>query len=404
MTGEERYALMKAELNEIQWRHFLALEALHIGQGGIHQVMQKTGVAWQTIKKGMNEIEQGKVYHPGERIRKTGGGRKKLGFHAPGIEEVVEKIADPKGDPESILRWTSLSMEHIAAAAKKQGVLVSRMSVYRILKAKGFALKANKKEIEGQRNHPDRNAQFEYINQICRKFQLWGAWMLSVDAKKTELIGNYKNNGAEWFPKGEDLRVNVHDFGEKDPAGNKIKAIPYGVYNMLQKQGFVNVGIDHNTAEFAVESIRRYYEEYGRKQSAPKDILLLADGGSSNGAKNKLWKVSLQRFANESGLSIHVCHYPPGTSKWNAIEHQLFSFISINWRAKPLTSYEVMLELLNHTTTKAGLTVTAMKDINVYKTGIKITNKQMTELNIVRDDFHGDWNYTIKPQSTAFLS
>ena len=192
--------------------------------------------------------------------------------------------------------------------------------------------------------------------------------------------------------------VNVYDFGEKDAKGNRIKAIPYGVYNILKKQGFVNVGIDHNTAEFAVESIRRYYEAYGKKAYAKtKEILILADGGSSNGSSNKLWKISLQKLANETKLTINVCHYPPGTSKWNAIEHELFSFISINWRAKPLLSYEVMLELLNHTTTKAGLTVTAMKDTNTYKTGIKITDKEMTKLNIQRDPFHGDWNYTITP-------
>lgn len=399
MTTEEYYARMKAELNEIQWRHFLASEALRIGYGGLNQVVQESGASWLTIKKGVKEIEDGQVYHPGERIRKEGGGRKKLRSHIPGVEEAVEKLADPKGNPESPLRWTSLSMEHLAEAAKKQGVQVSRMSVYRILKEKGFALKANKKEIEGGGNHPDRNAQFEHISEVAVHFQRRGALMLSVDAKKTEIIGNYKNKGAEWQGKGQETRVNLHDFGEKDATGKKVIGIPYGVYNILQKQGFVNVGIDHNTAEFAVESIRRYYEEFGRKLSARKEILLLADGGSSNGAKNRLWKVSVQRLANETGLAISVCHYPPGTSKWNAIEHQLFSFISINWRAKPLTSYAVMLELLNHTTTQAGLTVTAMKDIHSYQTGIKIRNQQMAELNIIRDDFHGDWNYTIKPQA-----
>jgi hypothetical protein len=267
-----------------------------------------------------------------------------------------------------------------------------------MLKEKGFAMRANKKELEGKQ-HPDRDAQFNHINIIGLKLQLQGALILSVDAKKTELIGNYKNNGKEWLPKGENVAVNVYDFGEKDIQGNRIKAIPYGVYNILKKQGFVNVGIDHNTAEFAVESIRRYCQEYGKiDYPATKEILILADAGSSNGVRNKLWKYSLQKLANETGLTIHVCHYPPGTSKWNAIEHELFSFISINWRAKPLVSYEVMLELLNHTTTKTGLTVTAMKDTNTYKTGIKITDKTMKNLNITRDDFHGDWNYIIKPQ------
>lgn len=389
---------MKQELNEIQWRHFLALEALRIGHGGVNQVMQATGVAWQTIRNGIDEIEAGKLYHPGERIRKAGGGRKKLSFHTPEIVKVIEQTADPKGNPQSTIRWTTFSMGHISMAVKALGYMVSPMSVYRILKSLGFALKANKKEIEGKGNHPDRNLQFEHINTIGLKMQLMDALIISVDCKKTELIGNFKNNGKEWIPAGTNTLVNVHDFGEKDQSGKRIKAIPYGVYNILKKQGFVNVGIDHNTAAFAVESIRRYWKQHERKKYAKtKKMLILADGGSSNGARNRLWKLSLQQFANETGLTIHVCHYPPGTSKWNAIEHELFSFISINWRAKPLVSYEVMLELLNHTTTKSGLTVTAMKDTNTYKTGIKITDKDMEQMNITRDEFHGDWNYTIHP-------
>jgi hypothetical protein len=273
------------------------------------------------------------------------------------------------------------------------------MGVYRILKAKGFALKANKKEVEGKSNHPDRNAQFEHIAEQMEQMEKIGAPILSVDAKKAELIGNYKNNGREWQPKGSVERVNVHDFGEKDEDGQRIKAIPYGVYNVLKKQGFVNVGIDHNTAAFAVESIRQYWEQYGKADySAINELLLLADGGGSNAANNRLWKVSLQQFANESGLSVHVCHYPPGTSKWNSIEHQLFSFISINWRAKPLVCYEFMLELIRHTTTKTGLTVNAILDRNPYPTGIKISDEEINQLNIERDEFHPEWNYTIRPQ------
>ena len=393
---------MRNELNEKQWRHFLALEAMRIGHGGINQVMQATGTSWQTIKDGIEEIQRGELYHPGERIRAIGGGRKKLSLHTPELEQIVEKTADPKGNPMSTIRWTTHSMEHIAKAVKELGHTISPMSVYRILKAKGFSLRANKKEIEGTSNHPDRNAQFEHINKIGLRMQLLGALILSVDAKKTELIGRFKNNGREWQPQGSNELVNVHDFGEKDAQGRRIKAIPYGVYNIIKKQGFVNVGIDHNTAAFAVESIRRYWEAYGKQlYGETKEILILADSGSSNGAKNKLWKLSLQQFANETGLTIHVCHYPPGTSKWNAIEHELFSFISINWRAKPLVSYEVMLELINHTKTKSGLTVTAMKDTNTYQTGIKVTDKEMETLRIIRDDFHGDWNYIIKPQPNS---
>lgn len=399
MTAQNYYSLMKQELNEKQWRHFLALEALRIGHGGIHQVQQATGTAWQTIKDGIEEIETGDLYHPGDRIRKEGGGKKKLSYHVPKLPTLVEKTADPKGNPMSTIRWTTYSMEHIANAVKSLGHRISPMSVYRILKAKGFALKANKKEIEGTRNHPDRNAQFEYINKRGLQLQLGGVPILSIDCKKTELIGRFKNNGREWHASGSNEVVNVYDFGEKDAHGDRIKAIPYGVYNVIKKQGFVNVGITHNTAAFAAESVKRYWEYYGKKDYPEAEALfLLADAGSSNGVRNRLWKLSLQQVANDTGLMIHVSHYPPGTSKWNAIEHQLFSFISINWRAKPLRSYEVLLELLNHTTTKTGLTVHAMLDTNHYQTGTKITKKDMEHLTIERDVFHGDWNYTIKPQ------
>lgn len=380
--------------NERQQRIYAGSLAKQYGWGGMSRVRHELGLDIHTISRGMRELTQKPLVG---RIRLSGGGRKKLSVNQPGLVAKTVQVANPKGNPMSTIRWTSLSMEHIANAVKKLGYIISPMSAYRILKEKGFALKANKKDVEG-RNHPDRNLQFEHINMIGLKMQLLGVLILSVDAKKTELIGNYKNKGREWQPKGTNTLVNVHDFGEKDKEGKQVKAIPYGVYNILKKQGFVNVGITHNTAEFAVESIKRYWEKYGKRQySKTREILILADGGSSNGARNRLWKVSLQKLANQIGLTIHVCHYPPGTSKWNAIEHELFSFVSINWRAKPLLSYEVMLELLNHTTTKAGLTVTAMKDINTYQTGIKITDGEMAQLNIERDDFHGDWNYTIKP-------
>jgi hypothetical protein len=295
----------------------------------MRRVSEASGTGWQTIRRGMDEIEAGELYQPGERVRKEGGGRKKLEEHYPGVEAAVERIADPKGNPESPLRWTSYSMEHIAELAQAEGYPISGMGVYRILKTEGFALKANKKEVEGKSNHPDRNAQFEHIFDQAERLEKIGVPVLSVDAKKTELIGNYKNHGREWHPKGSVERVNVHDFGEKDENGQRIKAIPYGVYNVLKKQGFVNVGVDHNTAAFAVESIRQYWKQYGKRDyPETSEILLLADGGGSNASNNRLWKISLQQFANESGLSVHVCHYPPGTSKWNSIEHQLFSFIS----------------------------------------------------------------------------
>lgn len=388
---------MMQHFNERQRRIYAASLAKEYGWGGMSRVHEELGMDIHTISRGMTELAKEPLVG---RIRLPGGGRKTLNDKQPGLIKTTVKTADPKGDPMNPIRWTTYSMEHIANALKALGYLISPMSAYRILKAKGFALRANKKEIEGKQ-HPDRNAQFEHINKIGLKMQLLKALILSVDCKKTELIGTFKNKGREWHPKGTDTLVDVHDFGEKDADKKIIKAIPYGVYNILKKQGFVNVGIDHNTAAFAVESIRRYWEQYGKKEYSKKvkEILILADGGSSNGSSNKLWKVSLQKLANETGLTIHVSHYPPGTSKWNAIEHELFSFISINWRAKPLVSYEVMLELLNHTTTKAGLTVTAVKDTNTYPTGIKITDKEMAQLNIIKDVFHGDWNYSIKPQN-----
>lgn len=399
MTTLNHFELMKKELNEKQWRHFLASEAMRIGPGGIRQVSEASGACWQTIQRGMKELEAGELYQPGARVRKEGGGRKKREVHYPGVEAAVERLADPKGNPTNLLRWTSSSMAHIAAQVRAEGYPISAMGVYRILKAKGFALKANKKEVAGTSQHPDRNAQFEHIAKQMARMEKMGAPILSVDAKKAELIGNYKNQGREWQPKGRVERVNVHDFGDKDENGQRIKAIPYGVYNVLQKQGFVNVGIDHNTAAFAVASIRQYWEQDGQgAYPDPQAMLLLADGGGSNAANSRLWKVALQQFANTSGLSVQVCHYPPGTSKWNAIEHQLFSFISINWRAKPLIGYAFMLELIRHTTTKSGLKVHAMLDQNPYPTGIQITDEEMAQLNIERDEFHPDWNYTIHPQ------
>lgn len=281
MTAQDHYAFMKQELNEIQWRHFLALEALRIGHGGINQIRVATGSDFKTIKKGIDEIQSRNLYHPGERIRKAGGGRKKLSEHQPGLVTVVEKTADPKGNPENPIRWTSYSMNHIANAVKKAGFIVSARSVYRILKSLGFAMKANKKSIEGTKNHPDRNEQFQHINTIGLKFQLQQLPIISVDCKKKELIGNFKNNGREWMPKGKERTVNVYDFKSISLG----KAVPYGIYDLLTKSGFVNVGIDHDTAVFAVESIRRWWKTFGRNTyPQAKEVLILADGGGSNGS------------------------------------------------------------------------------------------------------------------------
>lgn len=395
MTVQQQYVFMKKELNEKQWRHYLAMEALKIGWGGINQVMIASGADFKTIKRGISEMQNLDLYHPGDRIRKKGGGRKKLTSFQPQLTQAIIQIADPKGSPTNPLRWTSKSMEKIASSLKQEGFGISPMSVYRTLKIHGFALKANKKTIEGNKNHPDRDLQFKHINKVGLRFQLQGNPIISVDCKKKELIGNFKNNGREWQEKGSDTTVNVYDFKSLSDG----KAIPYGVYDILHKKGFVNVGIDHDTAEFAVESVRRWWNRTGKKlYPHSKKLLILADGGGSNGSRNRLWKQQLQLLANEARLDIRVCHYPPYTSKWNAIEHELFSFISINWRAKPLVSLEVILELISNTTTKTGLKVKAIKDENIYPTGIKITDEQMAKLNITRNKFHGDWNYTMMPQ------
>lgn len=400
MTAFQHFDFMKQELNEIQWRHYLGSEALRIGYGGINQVMQQSGADWKTIKRGIEEIQTGNKYHPGEKIRKRGGGRKKATDKTPRLINVIELEANTKTDSRTIVKWTTHSMGHIANAIQTRGFFISLMTLYRILKERGYALKANKKDIEGGSDHPDRDAQFQHINMQGLKMQIQRYPILSIDAKKTEKIGNLKNNGKEWMAKGEDTKVNVYDFGEKDTKTKKIKkAIPYGIYDILKKKGFVNVGIDGNTAEFAVHSLTTWWETIGRKEyQKAKEILLFADCGSSNGYKNKLWKYCLQEFANKTGLRVQVCHYPPGTSKWNDIEHAMFSYITINWRARPLTAYEVVLELMRHTTTKTGLQIEAILDENHYETKRKITDEQMQMINIQGDEFHPEWNYSIRPQ------
>jgi len=388
--------------NERQRRIYAGSLAKQYGYGGVTLVHQETGMDAHTIARGIRELDEEPML---ERIRKPGAGRKRLEDKAPQLLDALELEANPKTDKRTIVKWTSHSLEHIAEGLRERGFSLAPKSVWRILKTLGYALKANKKDIEGGSNHPDRNAQFQHINMQGLKMQIQGFPILSIDAKKTEKIGNLKNNGKEWMPKGMDTKVNVYDFGEKvtkEVKGKKKteikKAIPYGIYDMLKKQGFVNLGIDANTAEFAVHSLITWWDTTGKTEyPEATEILLFADCGSSNGYKNKLWKYSLQTFANETGLIVHVCHYPPGTSKWNDIEHQMFSFITINWRARPLTAYEVVLECIRHTTTKTGLKIQAVMDENTYETGKKITDEQIAEINIQKDEFHPEWNYTIAP-------
>ncbi len=392
VSRTEKYQQMRKLLNEKQWRQYLALET----QEGrkIEEVAGEAGVSQNTIRRGIKEVEAGDLATAGGRIRKTGGGRKKVVQKDETLLSDLEGMLDPKGDPMSLLKWTTKSVAHLKEALQKQGHQIADTAIRRLLRSLGYSLRANKKTIEGKL-HPDRDAQFQHINAKCKEFEQKGHPIISVDCKKKELLGNFKNNGREWQAKGEETSVNVYDFVSLADG----KAIPYGVYDLVHKKGFVNVGIDHETAEFAVESIRRWWQHCGKAlYPGKKQLLITADGGGSNGARNRLWKKQLQELANEEQLAISVVHYPPATSKWNKIEHRLFSFISINWRAKPLISLEVVLELISGTRTEAGLTVTAVKDSNTYPTGIKVTDEELAALHLVPDSFHGEWNYTLQPQ------
>jgi len=391
---------MKEELNERQWRLFLGTQAKQMGHGGINAVIRLSGASWKTVKRGMTELESTERLPKGK-ARKDGGGRKKLEYSDSSLVADLEKIVDTKGDPMTFIKYTTKSLSNITEALSDLNHQIKKSALDNLMHKLGYSLKPNKKNIEGK-SHIDRDAQFKHINSKCALFEINNNPILSIDCKKKEPIGNFKNNGKEWIKKGpkgkeneNETQVNAYDFRSLAEG----LAAPYGVYDKLKKQGFVNVGIDHDTAKFAVESIRRWWKEYGNKYySNSTGILITADGGGSNGVRNRLFKRELQYFVNEINVPITLCHYPPATSKWNVIEHQLFSFISINWRAKPLTSLAVILELISHTTTKSGLTVTAMADTNSYETGIKVTDKEMREINITRDDFHGEWNYTISPQ------
>jgi transposase len=392
LSTEQEYQQMRTLLNEQQWRQYLAAEAQR--RGSASTVAREAGVSLNTVKRGLREREAGQTYRPGARIRQPGAGRKKVAETDPTLLADLEHALEPKGDPMSLVRWTTTSLAHLVLALEAQGHHLKKSALAELLHAQGFSLHANKKTIEGT-SHPDREAQFAHLNATCQAFAAHGAPIISVDCKKKELLGQFKQNGREWQAKGEQTRVNVYDVLSLADG----KAIPYGVYDLVHNRGFVNVGIDHETAEFAVESIRRWWHEVGQAlYPGQHELLITADGGGSNGVKNRLWKKQLQDFANAEHLTITVAHYPPATSKWNTIEHRLFSFISINWRATPLTSLEVVLELISHTTTQEGLVVTARKDCQTYPTGRNVSDAELAALNLVRDAFHGDWNYTIKPQ------
>src|SRR6266581_1669192 len=388
----EKYQRMRPLLNEKQWRQYLALEAKE--RGSLSLVAQEAEVSANTIRRGVREVEAGEAYTPGDRQREKGGERKKASEKDATLLSDLEGLLEPKGDPMSLLKWTSKSVAHLKGALQARGHTIADTALREVLLSLGYSLRANKKTIEGN-SHEDRDAQFAHIKERCEQFEHEGNPIISVDCKKKELLGTFKNNGREWQAKGEETNVNVYDFLSLADG----KALPYGMYDLVHNRGFVNVGIDHDTAAFAVESIRRWWQQSGKALYPEKrELLLTADGGGSNGVRNRLWKQKLQEFATEEHLTITVAHYPPATSKWNKIEHRLFSFISINWRAKPLTSLEVVLELISHTTTQEGLTGTAIKDSHTYPTGIKVSDEELAALNLSREPFHGEWNYTITPQ------
>ena len=388
-----RFEALSPHLDEKSLRLFAASETLPLGRGGVTLVSTATGIARSTIYRGLAELGEAPA-RPG-RVRRPGGGRKPATEVQAGLEEALEALVEPvvRGDPERPLRWVSKSLRHLSDALSDQGFAVSHTLVGRLLKQQGYTLQGNVKAREGT-DHPDRDAQFHHINGQVAAFTAAGQPVISVDTKKKELVGDFRNAGREWRPKGSPERVRVHDFADKELG----KAIPYGVYDVIHNVGWVNVGISGDTAAFAVESIRRWWQRLGRERyPGARKLLITADCGGSNGSRVRLWKVELQKLARELGIEISVCHLPPGTSKWNRIEHRLFSFISQNWRGKPLYSLTTIINLIGATTTGAGLKVFCDRDTNDYPTGIRISKSAMAALDIRRAEFHGDWNYTLLP-------
>jgi len=382
-------------LNEKQRRVLAASEAKTFGKGGVSAVAIATGMSRQTIYNGIADIDS-KNYKD-DRIRKVGGGRKKITENQPQLLKALDGLIEPttRGHPESPLKWTCKSARNIAEKLTKTGHDVGRQSVVNLLNMQGYSLQSNRKTSEGKKDNPDRDAQFHYINNLVKKFLKQKNPVISVDGKKKELIGNYKNNGREWSKKGEPVKVLSHDF----PDPKMPKAVPYGVYNIGENNGWVNIGIDADTAEFAVESIRQWWRKMGiKKYPKTKDLLICADAGGSNSYKSHLWKREIQNFANQYKIAVTVCHFPPGTSKWNKIEHRLFSYISINWRGKPLVDYQTVINLIAATKTKAGLIVKVRLDKNKYERGLKVPLDEIKKFKIKRHEFHGEWNYTIRPQ------
>jgi hypothetical protein len=394
---KRRFELLAPGLDERQRRLLAASEALVLGRGGGVAVSRATGVSRRVIRAGIRELQAPESLPPG-RVRRPGGGRKSAVEKDPGLPAALERLVEPttRGDPESPLRWTCKSLRKLTEALRGHGHTVSQRVVANLLRTLEYSLQANRKVLEGSQ-HPDRNAQFEHLNAQVQAQLAEGEPAISVDAKKKELVGPFKNGGRELRPQGRPEPVRVHDFVDKELG----RATPYGVYDLAQNQGWVTVGIDHDTAEFAVSIIARWWQGLGQAAYPnATSLLITADGGGSNASRSRLWKLELQRLANQTGLELRICHLPPGTSKWNKIEHRLFSYITQNWRGKPLVSYEVIVQLIAATTTKSGLEVRWELDDATYETGRKISNAELAAVNLERDAFHGEWNYRIRPSSS----
>ena len=395
-----RFKLIEKHLDERMRRLVAAAEAEAMGFGGASVVARATGVSRRAIRIGAGELkEASRGLPPGRRIRRPGGGRKRTVTQDPTLARDLERLIEPvtRGDPETALRWTCKSVRRLSGELKRMGHRASHRMVAEMLHRLGYSLQANAKMMEGT-SHPDRNAQFEHIHQRVRQYLRKGNPVVSVDTKKKELVGEFKNGGQELRPKGLPEKVRVHDFVIPELG----RAIPYGVYDLGTNTGWVSVGIDHDTAEFAVETIRRWWRWMGRKHyPQAQQLLITADAGGSNGSRLRLWKTEIQKLADELQMPISICHFPPGTSKWNKIEHRLFSFISQNWRGKPLVSHAVIVKLIAATRTRTGLKVKARLDTNYYREGIKVSKADLDDVKLRPDSFHGDWNYTILPRAAA---
>jgi transposase len=399
---EVKFRALGALLNERVRRHWAATEAKAYGWGGIRAVADATGMSPTTIRKGLAEVGR-RTRRSSDvlptRIRRMGGGRKSRTQSDPGLLAALQALVDPatRGDPRSPLRWTSKSTATLAEELSRQGHRASPRTVGRLLRKAGYSLQCNRKTKEGN-SHVDRNAQFEHINSQAMVFMRRNQPVISVDTKKKELVGEFKNGGREWLPQGQADEVRVHDFLDK----NLGKAIPYGVYDITNNQGWVSVGMDHDTAQFATAAIGRWWKKMGRKRyPRAKELLITADGGGSNGSRCRLWKVALQGLADQLGVAIHVCHFPPGTSKWNKIEHRMFCYITQNWRGRPLISHEVIVHLIANTMTQEGLKIRAELDKRTYPAGIRVTDAELAQVNLKPNRFHGDWNYAIQPKKRS---